>query len=208
MASGGGEAVEIGSDSKLGGVGSRSAGAVGGGQYLRADTVDFSKWDLHMGQSSSATSSAARKTPMQEWEIDLSKLDMNHVLARGTYGTVYRGVYAGQQVAVKVLDWGEDGLSTADDLRISFEQEVAVWQKLDHPNVTKFIGASMGTSDLKIPSGSDSGGHGNGAHPAKACCVVVEYVAGGTLKKFLIKKYRSKLPIKDVIQLALDLARG
>lgn len=99
MASGGGEAVEIGSDSKLGGVGSRSAGAVGGGQYLRADTVDFSKWDLHMGQSSSATSSAARKTPMQEWEIDLSKLDMNHVLARGTYGTVYRGVYAGQQVA-------------------------------------------------------------------------------------------------------------
>ena len=39
--------------------------------------------------------------------------------------------------AVKVLDWGEDGLSTADDLRISFEQEVAVWQKLDHPNVTK-----------------------------------------------------------------------
>ncbi|CAF1841903.1 hypothetical protein HID58_060394 [Brassica napus] len=208
MASGGGEAVEIGSDSKLGGVGSRSAGAVGGGQYFRADTVDFSKWDLHMGQSSSATSSAARKTPMQEWEIDLSKLDMNHVLARGTYGTVYRGVYAGQQVAVKVLDWGEDGLSTADDLRISFEQEVAVWQKLDHPNVTKFIGASMGTSDLKIPSGSDSGGHGNGAHPAKACCVVVEYVAGGTLKKFLIKKYRSKLPIKDVIQLALDLARG
>lgn len=67
MASGGGEAVEIGSDSKLGGVGSRSAGAVGGGgQYFRADTVDFSKWDLHMGQGSS---SATRKTPMQEWEI-------------------------------------------------------------------------------------------------------------------------------------------
>ncbi|KAF8051648.1 hypothetical protein N665_1686s0004 [Sinapis alba] len=206
MASGGGgeadRSVGIGSDTnKLGGVGSRSGG--GGGQYFRADTLDFSKWDLHMG-----TSSGARKSPMQEWEIDLSKLDMNHVLARGTYGTVYRGVYAGQQVAVKVLDWGEDGLSTADDLRISFEQEVVVWQKLDHPNVTKFIGASMGTSDLKIPPASDSGGRGNGAHPAKACCVVVEYVAGGTLKKFLIKKYRSKLPIKDVIQLALDLARG
>ncbi|KAJ0255020.1 ATMRK1 [Hirschfeldia incana] len=208
MASGGGgeadKSVEIGSESKLGGVGSRSAG--GGGQYFRADTLDFSKWDLHMGSSSNAAAvNKARKTPMQEWEIDLSKLDMNHVLARGTYGTVYRGVYAGQQVAVKVLDWGEDGLSTADDLRISFEQEVAVWQKLDHPNVTKFIGASMGTSDLKLPSTSDGS---SGAHPAKACCVVVEYVAGGTLKKFLIKKYRSKLPIKDVIQLSLDLARG
>ena len=104
MASGGGEAVEIGSDSKLGGVGSRSAGAVGGGQYLRADTVDFSKWDLHMGHTSSSSSTTAKsststKAPMHEWEIDLSKLDMKHVLAHGTYGTVYRGVYAGQQVA-------------------------------------------------------------------------------------------------------------
>lgn len=42
--------------------------------------------------------------------------------------------------AVKVLDWGEDGYATAAEtaaLRTSFEQEVAVWQKLDHPNVTK-----------------------------------------------------------------------
>ncbi|KAF8044775.1 hypothetical protein N665_6897s0001, partial [Sinapis alba] len=150
MASGGGEAarsVEIGSDHKLGGVGSRSAGGGGeGGQYFRADTLDFSKWDLNMGQTSSSTtnlavkSSTSAKAPMHEWEIDLSKLDMKHVLAHGTYGTVYRGVYAGQQVAVKVLDWGEDGQSTAAEttaLRASFEQEVAVWQKLDHPNVTK-----------------------------------------------------------------------
>ncbi|KAJ4896469.1 Protein kinase superfamily protein [Raphanus sativus] len=223
MASGGGgeaaRSLEIGSDQKLGGVGSRSAGGGGGGgQYFRADTLDFSKWDLHMGQTSSSSSAAVKSSTstkasmMHEWEIDLSKLDMKHVLAHGTYGTVYRGVYAGQQVAVKVLDWGEDGQSTAAEttaLRASFEQEVAVWQKLDHPNVTKFIGASMGTSDLKIPPANDSSGRGNGgAHPARACCVVVEYVAGGTLKKFLIKKYRSKLPIKDVIQLALDLARG
>ncbi|CAN8280357.1 unnamed protein product [Cochlearia groenlandica] len=222
--SGGGEAekpIEIGSgskpkpvDPKLGGVGSRSAGE---GQYFRADTLDFSKWDLHMGQtttnvanSSGSTISPAPPAPaMQEWEIDLSKLEMKPVIAHGTYGTVYRGVYAGQQVAVKVLDWGGDGRYTAAEttaLRASFEQEVAVWQKLDHPNVTKFIGASMGTSDLIIPSAGDNGGHGQ--HTARACCVVVEYVAGGTLKKFLIRKYRSKLPIKDVIQLALDLARG
>ncbi|KAG2325345.1 hypothetical protein Bca52824_008073 [Brassica carinata] len=107
MASGGGggeadRSVGTGSDTKLGGVGSRSAGGGGGGQYFRADTLDFTKWDLHMGQTSSAVKSS-RKTPMQEWEIDLSKLDMNHVLARGTYGTVYRGVYAGQQVAGSLL---------------------------------------------------------------------------------------------------------
>jgi len=41
---------------------------------------------------------------------------------------------------VKVLDWGEDGITPATkiaSLRTSFWQEVSVWQKLDHPNVTK-----------------------------------------------------------------------
>lgn len=41
---------------------------------------------------------------------------------------------------MKVLDWGEDGFATAAEaaaLRTSFRQEVAVWHKLDHPNVTK-----------------------------------------------------------------------
>lgn len=41
---------------------------------------------------------------------------------------------------VKILDWGEDGYATEAEtvaLRASFKQEVAVWHKLDHPNVTK-----------------------------------------------------------------------
>lgn len=40
-----------------------------------------------------------------------------------------------------MLDWGEeDGMATDAEtasLRASFRQEVAVWHKLDHPNVTK-----------------------------------------------------------------------
>lgn len=45
-------------------------------------------------------------------------------------------------MAVKVLDWGEDGYATTAEtsaLRASFRQEVAVWHKLDHPNVTRVI---------------------------------------------------------------------
>jgi len=41
---------------------------------------------------------------------------------------------------VKLLDWGEDGFATEAEtatLRTSFKQEVAVWHKLSHPNVTK-----------------------------------------------------------------------
>ncbi|KAJ0974093.1 hypothetical protein J5N97_016058 [Dioscorea zingiberensis] len=153
--------------------------------------------------------------PKEEWEIDLAKLDIRYVVAKGTYGTVYRGNYDGRDVAVKLLDWGEDGFTTDVEttaLRSSFKQEVAVWHKLDHPNVTQFIGASMGTSELKIPEKSSNpsniGGNNNSNIPARACCVVVEYLPGGTLKQYLIKHRQRKLAYKIVIQLALDLSRG
>ncbi|KAH7577581.1 hypothetical protein ACOSP7_001470 [Xanthoceras sorbifolium] len=181
--------------------------------YFRADKIDLKSWDVQLEKHLSRVWSRDRdvkNSSKEDWEIDLAKLDIRHELARGTYGTVYRGLYDGQDVAVKVLDWGEDGMATAAEtaaLRTSFRQEVAVWQKLDHPNVTKFIGASMGTSNLKIPSKSDTSDYHNSL-PSRACCVVVEYLPGGTLKKYLIRNRRKKLAIKVVIQLALDLSRG
>jgi len=71
----------------------------------------------------------------------------------------------------------------------------------------QFIGASMGTADLKIPANSSSSG-ARTELPPRACCVVVEYLAGGTLKQYLIKNRRRKLAYKVVVQIALDLARG
>lgn len=44
--------------------------------------------------------------------------------------------------SVKLLDWGEEGHRTDAEiasLRAAFTQEVVVWYKLDHPNVTKVI---------------------------------------------------------------------
>ena len=35
----------------------------------------------------------------QDWEIDASKFVVKSVLARGTFGTVHRGVYDGEDVA-------------------------------------------------------------------------------------------------------------
>ncbi|KAJ1384451.1 Serine-threonine/tyrosine-protein kinase, catalytic domain [Sesbania bispinosa] len=83
------------------------------------------------------------KKQREDWEIDPSNLIIKSVIARGTFGTVHRGIYDGQDVAVKMLDWGEEGHRTEAEiaaLRSAFTQEVVVWHKLEHPNVTKFSG--------------------------------------------------------------------
>ena len=61
----------------------------------------------------------------------------------------------------------------------------------------------MGARDLNIQTEN-----GNIGMPSNVCCVIVEYLAGGTLKTFLIKNRRRKLAFKVVVQIALDLARG
>ncbi|KAL0287142.1 UNVERIFIED_CONTAM: Serine/threonine-protein kinase STY13 [Sesamum calycinum] len=179
---------------------------------FRADKIDLKSLDVQLERHLSRAWSSNLETqqkPKEVWEIDASKLEIRYLVAQGTYGTVYRGTYNGQDVAVKLLDWGEEGTATIAEtaaLRASFKQEVSVWHKLDHPNVTKFVGASMGTSELKIPSKNPSEGYTK--LPSRACCVLVEFVPGGTLKNFLFKNRKKKLAFRVVIELALDLSRG
>ncbi|KAF6155662.1 hypothetical protein GIB67_007099, partial [Kingdonia uniflora] len=82
-----------------------------------------------------------------------------------------------------------------------------VYRSID-PNVVvkppfQFIGATLGNSKLSMQT--DNGQMGM---PSNVCCVVVEYLGGGTLKTYLIKNHTRKLTFGIVIQLALDLARG
>nr|KYP75000.1 Serine/threonine-protein kinase HT1 [Cajanus cajan] len=175
---------------------------------FKVDKIDLSNLDVMLEKHLNKIfpKSVVARRPLESWEIDLAKLDVHYSVANGGYGTVYRGSYDSQDVAVKVLDWGEDGVATAAEisaLRASFWQEVTVWHKLDHPNVTKFIGASMGTSNLKMPLPAVGRNP-----PSKACCVISEFLPGGTLKHYLSKNKKNKLPYKVVIRLALDLARG
>ncbi|MQL71705.1 hypothetical protein Taro_004016 [Colocasia esculenta] len=99
---------------------------------------------------------------------------------------------------IKLLDWGEEENRKEAEiasLRSAFTQEVVVWRKLDRPNVTKFTGAIMGTTDLKIKTETNQLGM-----PSNICCVVVEYLPG--------KNWRKKLTFKLVVKIAMDLARG
>ncbi|EHA8588586.1 putative Serine/threonine-protein kinase HT1 [Cocos nucifera] len=189
----------------------------GGDGFVRADQIDLKNLDEQLERHLSRAWTMEKKKEeergggrgerqREDWEIDPSKLVIKGAIARGTFAAVHRGVYDGQDVAVKLLDWGEEGNRTEAEtaqLRAAFSQEVSVWHKLDHPNVTKFIGATMGGRDLSIQTEN-----GHLGIPSNVCCVVVEYLPGGALKTFLIKNRRRKLAFKVVIQMALDLARG
>lgn len=69
--------------------------------FFRADKIDLKSLDIQLDKHLSRVWSRDREvqTSREDWEIDLAKLDLRNVIAHGTYGTVYRGVYDGQDVA-------------------------------------------------------------------------------------------------------------
>ncbi|KAH0720900.1 hypothetical protein KY289_006233 [Solanum tuberosum] len=79
-------------------------------------------------------------TKKQEWELDPTKLKVNNIIAKGAYGSVYKGVYDGKQVAVKILDLSNE--KRRNIVTKAFTQEVSIWYNLHHPNIAKLIGGS------------------------------------------------------------------
>ncbi|XP_057993158.1 serine/threonine-protein kinase STY13-like [Hevea brasiliensis] len=145
----------------------------------------------------------------EEWEIDPHKLTIKNFIAQGVLPLFTEGIMMAEMLqgflSVKVFDWGEDQKTKAQisSLRIAFRQEVSVWHNLTHPNVSQFIGAVLGTSEIKFQNHS-----GQIGMPVNLCCLVTDYQPGGTLKSYLVKNRKRKLPFEKFMQLSLDLARG
>ncbi|CAM0949012.1 unnamed protein product [Alopecurus aequalis] len=198
-------------DEKSSEVKMQHSGFLGSEKYFRADLFPLDSLDIEVEKKTIAKLQRDRgDAPLEPWEIDLAKLEVHKLISPGTFGSVYRATYDGRDVIAKLMDWGEDGFLTEAEVvarRNALRKEVAVWKDLSHPNVAKFIGASMGTTDLNIPDTNDE----NDVpvdFPDRACCVVVEYLGGGTLRQYLYAHKEDKLEYNVVVDLALDLARG
>lgn len=98
----------------------KEAGDEGGGDggFVRADRVDLKSLDEQLQRHLSRALTMEKKKKNGEedhirlhhngdreipirhdWEIDPSKLLIKSVIARGTFGTVHRGIYDAQDVA-------------------------------------------------------------------------------------------------------------
>ncbi|XXG85125.1 hypothetical protein AAC387_Pa11g0272 [Persea americana] len=115
--------------------------------------------------------------------IDCNEVDMNEatLIGEGAYGEIYLVKWRGTNVAAKTIR-----PSIASNIRVKniFLKELALWQRLLHPNIVQFLGVL--NCDRLI--------------------FLTEYLCNGSLYDILKKKGR--LDPVTVVAYALDIARG
>ncbi|KAL3372544.1 hypothetical protein AABB24_004874 [Solanum stoloniferum] len=116
-----------------------------------------------------------------EYEIDAKELDFTNSIELSK-GTFHIASWRGIQVAVK--KFGEDVIADEDKVN-AFRDELALLQKMRHPNVVQFLGAVTQSSPMMI---------------------VTEYLPKGDLREYLNRKGVLK-PTK-ALRFAMDIARG
>ncbi|KAB2085394.1 hypothetical protein ERO13_A05G377800v2 [Gossypium hirsutum] len=121
----------------------------------------------------------SREVP--EYEIDPSELDFSNSV-NITKGTFRVASWRGIKVAVKTL--GEEVFTDEEKVK-AFRDELALLQKIRHPNVVQFLGAVTQSSPMII---------------------VTEYLPKGDLRAYL--KLKGALKLKLAVKFALDIARG
>ncbi|CAK9133225.1 unnamed protein product [Ilex paraguariensis] len=122
--------------------------------------------------------------PYREWNIDYSELAVGTRVGIGFFGEVFRGIWNGTDVAIKVFL--EQDL-TAENME-DFCNEIAILSRLRHPNVILFLGACTKPPRLSM---------------------VTEYMEMGSLYYLIhISGQKKKLSWRRRIKMLRDICRG
>ncbi|PIN02573.1 Non-specific serine/threonine protein kinase [Handroanthus impetiginosus] len=122
--------------------------------------------------------------PFEEWNIDFSELIVGTRVGIGFFGEVFRGVWNGTDVAIKVFL--EQDL-TAENME-DFCNEISILSRLRHPNVILFLGACTTPPRLSM---------------------ITEYMEMGSLYYLIhLSGQKKKLSWRRRIKMLRDICRG
>ncbi|KAF7851145.1 hypothetical protein BT93_L4451 [Corymbia citriodora subsp. variegata] len=122
--------------------------------------------------------------PYQEWNIDYAELTVGTRVGIGFFGEVFRGIWNGTDVAIKVFL--EQDL-TAENME-DFCNEISILSRLRHPNVILFLGACMRPPHLSM---------------------VTEYMEMGSLYYLIhLSGQKKKLSWRRRLKMIRDICRG
>ncbi|XP_038682348.1 serine/threonine-protein kinase EDR1-like isoform X2 [Tripterygium wilfordii] len=122
--------------------------------------------------------------PFKEWDIEFSELTVGTRVGIGFFGEVFRGVWNGTEVAIKVFL--EQDL-TAENME-DFCNEISILSRLRHPNVILFLGACTKPPRLSM---------------------VTEYMEMGSLYYLIhLSGQKKKLSWRRRLKMLRDICRG
>ncbi|KAL2474021.1 Mitogen activated protein kinase kinase kinase-related [Forsythia ovata] len=122
--------------------------------------------------------------PFEEWNIAFSELTVGTRVGIGFFGEVFRGVWNGTEVAIKVFL--EQDL-TAENME-DFCNEISILSRLRHPNVILFLGACTKPPRLSM---------------------VTEYMEMGSLYYLIhLSGQKKKLSWRRRLKMLRDICRG
>ncbi|KAJ7981582.1 putative Protein kinase [Quillaja saponaria] len=125
-----------------------------------------------------------RLLPYQEWDIDFSELTVGTRVGIGFFGEVFRGIWNGTEVAIKVFL--EQDL-TAENME-DFCNEISILSRLRHPNVILFLAACTKPPRLSM---------------------VTEYMEMGSLHHLIhLSGQKKRLSWRRRLKILRDICRG
>ncbi|KAH0679962.1 hypothetical protein KY290_023754 [Solanum tuberosum] len=139
-------------------------------------------WSGSSHSRSAAEKVIVPRSKPEDWEIDRRLLKIGERIASGSCGDLYRGMYLGMDVAIKVLR--SEHLN--DTLEDEFAQEIAILKQVQHRNVVRFIGACTNSPHL---------------------CIITEFMPGGSLYEYLHKNH-VVLKLSQLLSFAIDVCKG
>ncbi|CAL2246623.1 unnamed protein product [Prunus armeniaca] len=159
---------------------SQTSERIGPSEFTRNDELVLT-WNRIL---ESATSGNRPLLPYQEWNIDFSELTVGTRVGIGFFGEVFRGVWNGTDVAIKVFL--EQDLTTEN--MEDFCNEISILSRLRHPNVILFLGACTKPPHLSM---------------------VTEYMEMGSLYYLIhLSGQKKKLTWRRRLKMLRDICRG